>query len=642
MNILTLLIVILIYIGVTAYLGYKGYKESKNAKELMIGDRKVHPYVMAISYGATFISTAAIIGFGGLAARYGMSLLWLAFANIFVGVFIAFVFFGKRTRQMGLNLRAHTLPEFLGRRYNSKFIQGFSGVVIFIFMPLCTAAVLMGAARTMEGFLNINFNVSLFFFAIIVSMYVIFGGMKGVIYTDAFQGTIMIAGMIVLFVLTYNMLGGFITAHKKIANLPSVINENYAKLENETDKNIFYSIEKAFISKNAKDKPSLFINNTEFSEAQYNDYKTRLEKGDNSVLDTLTPNQIVALVEARKDENIIQYKIDSGETNITLDTDEYTKYKSVMLNKMYLSDMEKIGFQGWAAMPKTLTPLWFIILTSITLGVGVGVLSQPQLVIRFMMVKNNREINRAVGIGGVFMFLTVGVTYIVGSLSNSIFFERTSLIPIALTGGNHDTIIPLFITTILPKWFGYIFMLTILAAAMSTLSSQVHTIGVSVAHDVYETCVMRGKKSEASILISRVGMLIAVTVSIVLSYFMPPNIIATATSLFFGLTAATFLPSYIGSLYFKGITKPAVISSMIVGSISSIFWIVFVQTKEATLLGISKALFGKTTLASGMWVFVDSVAIALPLSIITLIVASFLTRKIDAETLEKIFFRVRK
>ena len=43
----------------------------------MVGGRNIHPYVMAMSYGATFISTSAIVGFGGVASLFGMSLHWL-------------------------------------------------------------------------------------------------------------------------------------------------------------------------------------------------------------------------------------------------------------------------------------------------------------------------------------------------------------------------------------------------------------------------------------------------------------------------------------------------------------------------------------------------------------------------------------
>ena len=142
----------------------------------MLGGRRIHPAVMALSYGATFISTSAIVGFGGYAGYFGMSLLWLTFLNIFLGIFIAFIFFGRRTRHIGHNLDAHTFPEFLGKRFNSRFIQKFAGVVVFIFMPVYTAAVMIGVSKILEAGLGMDYNIALLFFAVIVAMYVIFGG----------------------------------------------------------------------------------------------------------------------------------------------------------------------------------------------------------------------------------------------------------------------------------------------------------------------------------------------------------------------------------------------------------------------------------------------------------------------------------
>ena len=39
--------------------------------------------MMALSYGATFISASAIVGFGGVAAAFGMGIQWLGFLHIF-------------------------------------------------------------------------------------------------------------------------------------------------------------------------------------------------------------------------------------------------------------------------------------------------------------------------------------------------------------------------------------------------------------------------------------------------------------------------------------------------------------------------------------------------------------------------------
>ncbi len=131
---------VLIYLMIIFYLGLLGYRKTKKDEDYMVAGRHIHPYILALSYGATFISTSAIIGFGGAAGALGMGLLWLAFMNIVVGIFIAFVVFGSRTRGMGVRLKAVTFPELLGKRFNSRFIQGFSGALIGISSCHCMLA----------------------------------------------------------------------------------------------------------------------------------------------------------------------------------------------------------------------------------------------------------------------------------------------------------------------------------------------------------------------------------------------------------------------------------------------------------------------------------------------------------------------
>ena len=69
MSTLTLGIIVIIYMFVIAWLGYLGYRQTKNTSDYLLGGRKVNPIIMALSYGATFISASAIVGFGGV-GRY--------------------------------------------------------------------------------------------------------------------------------------------------------------------------------------------------------------------------------------------------------------------------------------------------------------------------------------------------------------------------------------------------------------------------------------------------------------------------------------------------------------------------------------------------------------------------------------------
>ena len=208
-----------LYLIVIVYLSHLGYRRTTTVSDYLLAGRQVHPITMALSYGSTYISTAAIIGFGGVSALYGFSLTWLAFLNIIVGVWVSFVVFGKRTRKMGKALDAHTFPELLGRRYESRFIQGFAGAVVLVFMPVYTAAILIGVARFIEVYMNIPFSTALLAFLLISACYVIWGGLKGVLYTSAFQGIIMVGVMIVMGISTYAMSGGIVAAHKSLTEL---------------------------------------------------------------------------------------------------------------------------------------------------------------------------------------------------------------------------------------------------------------------------------------------------------------------------------------------------------------------------------------------------------------------------------------
>ncbi len=64
MNTFTLGLIVIAYLLSLAYLGFLGYKKTTNTSDYLVGGRQMNPIVMALSYGATFISASAIVGFG--------------------------------------------------------------------------------------------------------------------------------------------------------------------------------------------------------------------------------------------------------------------------------------------------------------------------------------------------------------------------------------------------------------------------------------------------------------------------------------------------------------------------------------------------------------------------------------------------
>lgn len=527
------IIVFIIFLLITMYLGYLGYKNTKSSQDYLLAGRKTHPLIMALSYGATFISTSAIVGFGGLAANMGMGLLWLTFFNVFIGIFIAFIFFGKRTRRMGHTLDAHTFSELLGKRFDSKFIQGFAAVLIFLFMPIYAASVIKGGANFVQTYFGIPYSVSLLAFVAVVAIYVWMGGMKGVMYTDAFQAGIMFVAMVVLLVTAYVNLGGITSAHTQLTELFS---------------------------------------------------------------------------------------------NPTIQKD--------------IAKSIAGGFQGWTSMPKGGSPMWWSLVSTIVLGVGIGVLAQPQLAVRFMTVKSDKELNRAVLSGGVFIFAMTGVAFVVGALANILLFQKTGEIAIVAANGVNDNIIPLFIKNFLPEWFSSIFLVSMLAAAMSTLSAQFHTMGSAAGRDLYEKTFERKGNS---LVITKSATLVVILISTAIAWAasglpIADGIIAKFTTIFFELTTAAFLPVYVAALFFKSIPKAAVKCAMIAGSAAWFFWTFFVHS-NASYMQICKLLTGKASIVLGTslekFSMVGTTFIALPVSTIVMLIiwlAYVKTGKRDLDT----------
>ena len=221
-----------------------------------------------------------------------------------------------------------------------------------------------------------------------------------------------------------------------------------------------------------------------------------------------------------------------------------------------------------------------------------------------------------------------GIAFVVGALANVHFVNTEGKTALAAVAGNFDKIIPLYIRSAMPEWFAYVFMVTLLAAAVSTLSNLFHAMGTALGKDLYEQSW--GKKrndSKNTILFVRIGIVFGIVVSLFLGYQLPISIVARATAMFFGIAAASFLPMFMLGIYWKRVTRFGATAGMIAGAFSALFWLVFIHAKEAAPLGLSQALFGKPYLISDApWPVVDPILVGLPISLVVTVVFSLFTR----------------
>jgi SSS family solute:Na+ symporter len=499
----TFLAVTGIYVVITLAVGYLGFRQTRGAEDYLLAGRRAGPWILALSYGATFISTSAIIGFGGAAAVYGMGLIWLTVLNIGMGILVAFLLFGKRTREIGHRLGAVTFPDLLGRRFSDGFMQYASAAIILAGMPLYTSAILIGGARFLERALSLPFGWAVIALGLVTAVYVVAGGLIAVMYTNSLHGIVMFAGMTLLLVFTYTLLGGVVPAHEALTSMAPLVP----------------------------------------------------------------------------------------------------------------ADLAAQGHTGWTSMPALGSPIWYTLVTTLILGVGIGALAQPQLVIRFMTARDSRALNQAVLMGGPFILMMTGVTFTVGALSNVFFYRETGKIAVAaVAGGNLDLVIPSFIGLATPSWFVVLFLITLLAASMSTLSSLFHVMGTAVGFDIWQH--FGGRKP--SLNANRAGILAMILVSVLLAFTLPGSIVARTTAMFFGLSAAALLPAFAYGLYSEAPNARAARASLVTGAVAWFFWTAFVHRAESAPLGIARFFAGVDALLPMPWQVMDPLIIALPLSLLAI------------------------
>ncbi len=523
-----------IFVIITLLLGWYGYKNTSNNQDFLLGRNKTSPLIIALSYGATFLSASAVIGFGGQTAVHGMSLMWLCFLNLFVGLVVAFLIFGKKTRKLGRKLGAATFADLLGKIYGSRGIRLFTAILILVMMPIYTAAVLKGGVNSLAVITGLTeyYNYILIGLSLVVAVYVVYGGIIAVMYNDALQASIMFIGMLVILIVTWAYTGGI----------------------------------------------------TEGNEALVGLWEQRM--GDISGLGVAP------------------------------------------------------GFEGWTSVADFGSREWMTVVTTFIMGVGIGALTQPQLIVRYMSAKSDRDLDKSLLIGSIFIMVVVGTAYTVGPLTN-IFFSNEhgglmSFEYLNSIGLGTDFIIPQFILEIFSDiTFGEIFislfLLSLICASISTISALMHTIGVAGGYDIYSVFKSRKLNKDIdsqSINLNRATIVIFMVLVVVYCYLMPNDIIAKATSVFMGVTAAALLPAYFYSLYCEKPIKFVAVSSIVVGTVSYLFSALFLNAGTCIFLPICKlitgtnVLFPDTTLA-----YLDPLMIALPLSVITLVFAILVKKK---------------
>jgi sodium/proline symporter len=239
--------------------------------------------------------------------------------------------------------------------------------------------------------------------------------------------------------------------------------------------------------------------------------------------------------------------------------------------------------EGLNAIDPTLTQVmgssndgWMNVFTILGFSmIGLGFLGSPQVYVRFMSIKSEKEIDKGKWVALLFTLLTDAAAVTIGILAR-IYFTKEGQDPEGVLGKDGENVLSMMTHEFLPTILVAIFIAIVLSAIMSTIDSLLILASSAITRDFYQKIFKPDLKDEDLTNFSRVvtvGMAIAALgIAILLYNLYPERQIFWIMIFGWSGIAATFCPVIILSLFWKGYSEKGAIASMTTGFTSVILF----------------------------------------------------------------------
>ena len=160
---------------------------ASSTNDFYVAGHDVHPIVNGMATAADWMSAASFLSMAGLIAfmGYGGSVYLMGWTG---GYVLLALLLAPFLREFG----KFTVPDFVGDRYYSKVARVIAVVCALFVSFTYIAGQMKGVGVAFSGFLGVPFNVGIMIGMAIVFVYAVWGGMKGITYTQVAQYVVLI------------------------------------------------------------------------------------------------------------------------------------------------------------------------------------------------------------------------------------------------------------------------------------------------------------------------------------------------------------------------------------------------------------------------------------------------------------------
>ncbi|MCB0283508.1 MAG: sodium:solute symporter [Calditrichaeota bacterium] len=191
------------YVIMTLFFVIRGALKTKSISDYALGNINFSPVAVGLALAASMTSAATFIINPGFIALYGISAV-ISFAVVFpIAAVVSLVVLTKSFRAHGSNVKALSLAQWMGTRYNSPGYSLFFG---FLSLLLITFIVLIcvGLTKVISKTIGVSELSVLIFIVMFIFGYMMFGGANSMVYTNTIQAAIMIVVAVILLTSGYD------------------------------------------------------------------------------------------------------------------------------------------------------------------------------------------------------------------------------------------------------------------------------------------------------------------------------------------------------------------------------------------------------------------------------------------------------
>jgi sodium/pantothenate symporter len=190
-------LLVLAYVSIILVLVVRGARRNRSVADYALGNIAFSPVAVGLALAASTTSAATFIINPGLVAYFGLSSIFGLCLVLPLSMFVSLVVLTKGFRKYGSSVKALTLPQWVGERFQSR-----SAAILFAFLSLLLVTfivlILVGLTKVVAASLGLNETAVLTVLVLFSFGYMMFGGANSMVYTNTVQSVIMIVVAVIL------------------------------------------------------------------------------------------------------------------------------------------------------------------------------------------------------------------------------------------------------------------------------------------------------------------------------------------------------------------------------------------------------------------------------------------------------------